>query len=883
MPAGALTHRNGLPNTMSKPVYFSICSSNYLAYARTLAASLRSADPEATFVLFLADEVGGAYDAGRLGFEVIEAREIGIPCFADMAFRYDVMEFNTAIKPFCIRYLFDERRADAAVYLDPDLYVLRPLVDVEAALAGGADIVLTPHATAPLDDGGDPDDIRIMRTGAYNLGFGAFANTAPARALVAWWAKHLQGDCVVDLEAGLFVDQKFMDLAPCLVESAKILRHPGYNAAYWNLMHRPVTRAGAGWLAGGVPLHFFHFSGVVPGDHDVFSKHQNRYTARNIGELQGLLHEYLDRLESNDRLDGTRFSRIPYHYDRFLDGTPIPKEFRLIYRRHHQPGLATPYAAVFTPNLGLYQQPVPGLGAPGEPAITLVMHQVWAQRSDLQLAFNLEVAEDRWRFAEWFVGSGRSECRKLPAAVFDRVEAALQAARAARGAEGGGGAAPAVPKGGVRKRLSRFALQAAPRLRPFWSRLPGGVREAVKRQLVGGAGLPMLAQGVVAGRPVRRVSGAVARYRDPNLEHGISLFGYLRTESGVGEGARRAAKAIEAAGIPYAGHALGTGGVFEDAVDTRGLRLADGASPYAVAVMHVNADQTVHLPKVIDERLLRGKHRVGYWAWELAGFPDAWLTAFDQVDEIWTPSEFVAYAVRQRTEKPVRVMPHPVPLPAASRFDRAHFGLPADVPLLLSTFDLNSYFQRKNPQAAVAAYLDAFPDPKSDTPHLVLKMHGRLNRGEQIDAMFQRISDDPRIHVIDRVLDRDELTGLQQATDAFISLHRSEGFGLNIAECMAAGKLAIATAYGGNTDFCDETNGLPVGFSMIRVQEGEYPHPQGQWWAEPSHEDAVAAIRAAFSGDPAIASRAAKGREDLRANNSDEAIGRRVAQALGGR
>lgn len=865
---------------MPNNIYFSICSNNYLAYARTLFSSLRRADPTARFVLFLADEINDRFDAAALGFEIIEARNIGIDCFADMAFRYDVMEFNTAIKPFCIRYLFDQRGADAAIYLDPDLYVLKPLAHVEQALADGHDIVLTPHACAPLDDGGDPDDIRIMRTGAYNLGFGAFANTPSARALVDWWATHLKGNCVVDLEAGLFVDQKFMDLAPCLVDSTRILRHPGYNTAYWNLMHRPVTRGPAGWLAAGEDLHFLHFSGVVPGKYDVFSKHQNRYTARNIGELSVLLREYLDHLENNDRFGGLRFSAVPYRYGTFLDGTPILKEYRLIYRRHRLPGQATPLETLFSLDLDLYLQPVPGLGRPGEPVINLLMHQLWSGRSDLQLAFDLQNATDRWRYAEWFVTSGRRE-RALPEPFYAAVEASLRALREAGlapGQPGHGGA----PRRSLRVRMAKRALDIAPRFRGLWVGLPQPLRQAMKRALVSGADLPLLEHEMRPGRVARKVAPATCRFRDPNLQPGISLVGYLHAESGVGEGARRAARAISAAGIPGAAHVLSTGGVFNEDETFDAMPVSRGPSPHRLALMHVNADQTSHLPRVVDPGLLQGKYRIGYWAWELSRFPEAWLPALDEVDEIWVPSEFVAGTVRAVTAKPVRVMPHPVPLRARSAYGREHFGLPADVPLLLTAFDSNSFIGRKNPLAAVNAFRDAFPRTHGDGPHMVVKMHGRLNRDDRLDELMAAINGDPRIHVIDRVLCREELTGLQQSADAFISLHRSEGFGLNIAECMAAGKVVIATGYGGNTDYCTAENSLVVGHTLRPLATGDYPHAEGQHWAEPDRDDAAAAVRAALEGGQRARDLAAAAQATIASGYSYEAIGRRISTSIDG-
>ena len=188
-----------------------------MAYALTLGRSLRKADPNAEFVIFLADERPDPTATPDIEFELVPASELPLPYFSDMAVRYSIMEFNTAIKPACFKYLLGERGHVGAVYLDPDIYVLRPLDHVETALREGANLVLTPHALSPLDDGEDPDDLRILRTGAYNLGFAAFSRSKHSLAFLDWWDARLAKDCRVALDDGLFVDQKWMDLAPSYV------------------------------------------------------------------------------------------------------------------------------------------------------------------------------------------------------------------------------------------------------------------------------------------------------------------------------------------------------------------------------------------------------------------------------------------------------------------------------------------------------------------------------------------------------------------------------------------------------------------------------------------------------------------------------------------
>ena len=155
--------------------------------------------------------------------------------------RYNVTEFNTSIKPYVFEWLF-ELGAVSVIYLDPDTYFYRKPTEVFTALDDEQmDAVVTPHLTKPLDMDKRPSELRILQTGVYNLGFLALARSEATTAFVRWWASFMPADCRSDLKSGIFVDQKYIDLLPSYVPRTTILRHPGYNTAYWNLVHRPVN------------------------------------------------------------------------------------------------------------------------------------------------------------------------------------------------------------------------------------------------------------------------------------------------------------------------------------------------------------------------------------------------------------------------------------------------------------------------------------------------------------------------------------------------------------------------------------------------------------------------------------------------------------------
>lgn len=172
-------------------------------------------------------------------------------------FQYSVLELNTAVKPWAMQYLL-ERGYEKVIYIDPDILLYGPLREVLGLLDSGASIVLTPHLLAPIDDGARPTELDIRRAGTYNLGFCAVKKSPIALNMLSWWQTKLERDCVVDFERGVFVDQSWMDLVPGMFDGVEILRHPGYNVAYWNLAERLVQGDETDAVTvNGAPLVFF--------------------------------------------------------------------------------------------------------------------------------------------------------------------------------------------------------------------------------------------------------------------------------------------------------------------------------------------------------------------------------------------------------------------------------------------------------------------------------------------------------------------------------------------------------------------------------------------------------------------------------------------------
>jgi hypothetical protein len=213
-------------------------------------------------------------------------------------------------------------------------------------------------------------------------------------------------------------------------------------------------------------------------------------------------------------------------------------------------------------------------------------------------------------------------------------------------------------------------------------------------------------------------------------------------------------------------------------------------------------------------------------------------------------SEHSARAVRPLTRKPVFVCPPPVTVPAVRQLGREELGLPANGFLFLFCFDFDSVFERKNPLGAIEAFRRAFPRPVG--PQLVIKSVRGDAHPDELIRLRGAASGRPDIHVIDGYLDTPRQHALMAACDAYVSLHRAEGFGFTAAEAMALGKPVIATAYSGTLEFMDVTNSWLVDHDLVEIGPGCDPYPADGFWAEPDLEDAARAMREVVD-DPNLA------------------------------
>jgi len=858
---------------MSKTCYFTIVSNNYRHFARTLVASVHAHSPEVDAFVAICDDPLPGGDP-RDAYAEISIRELGLPKFDRFTFQYTILELNTAIKPWVIETLFD-RGYERVIYFDPDIKVYGPIAPILARL-DHADIVLTPHLTDRLDDGKHPSELAILQSGSYNLGFIALRRSDETRRFVAWWQSKLLRDCVVDIPRGLFTDQKWIDLVPGMYGGVAIERDPGWNVAYWNLNHRHVIQSDGTFSVNGQPLLFFHFSGFAPGAR-LLSKHQDRFTMDGLPPaVRALVDEYAADLRDSGEQDCRQAS---YAFGRLPQGQAIPDLVRRCYREDFpwdapHPDLWTTEGQAFL---------IDWLNRPGPehrraPWFTHMAATLYRTRPDLQAAFPdvtgahglgyahwyVEHAETQAGFDEIFIAPVRAALNKgrgprskpNTAAAPAWARPAATGASAAAGAEGPAGAAAestlsavaASPRQNIGRRLFQVAYRAAWGVRHAVKPLTSqAFRHRVRHTLLRKAyfdhryQIPPLApapHAAVPGERARAFAPATKGRRTSNEPEGVNVIGYLAAESGVGESARSMLRILKAARIAVTpidfrvGNMARMNETIHDA--------ATSGSLHSINLFHINADQMFVARDDLGSALFEGRYNIGFWAWELPEFPDEWVAALGLLDEVWTPSAFCQQAIAAKSPVPVLRVPHAVEAPLVSP-DRGAFGLGGSDVAFLAMCDVLSVPERKNPFGVADAFRRAFPG--NEAVRLLLKISNLEHQPDLAMRLRRLIATDPRIILLEGYLARQELWTLMASIDCYVSLHRSEGFGLGMAEAMACGKAVIATGWSGNVDFTRPDNALLVEYNLVQLERDLGPYRRGQLWAEPDIDAAAHAMR----------------------------------------
>ncbi len=355
---------------------------------------------------------------------------------------------------------------------------------------------------------------------------------------------------------------------------------------------------------------------------------------------------------------------------------------------------------------------------------------------------------------------------------------------------------------------------------------------------------------------------------------GVNIYGYVFAESGVGEHTRLLVSSVRQAGIDFSVIP------FETTLSRQESAFADfgtGNPDFDINIIGVNADQMDVFVEHFGREALEGRYNIALWAWEVEEFPDWMAESARWVDEIWANSSFAAAAISASVNSRVCPFPLPIRTPEPRPTARFDLRLPESF-LFLFCFDFDSVFSRKNPIAVVDAFKKAFTE--GPAAHLHIKSINGERHAPELNALRKAIGDRTDISTNDGYLTLEDQDRLMASCDAYVSLHRSEGFGLTLAEAIGLGKPVIATGYSGNLDFMTEENSFVVPYDLVEIGKGNDPYPAHGFWAEPDIDAAARMMQAAVKRPNEVNQKTMRALDDVEKKHSPSVRGEFIVDRL---
>ena len=258
----------------------------------------------------------------------------------------------------------------------------------------------------------------------------------------------------------------------------------------------------------------------------------------------------------------------------------------------------------------------------------------------------------------------------------------------------------------------------------------------------------------------------------------------------------------------------------------------------AMNIFHINGDEVAPVLERIGP--LPPGYNIIVPFWELPRYPAEWACQLQRFDEVWAGSHYVRRSIAAAIDRPVIHMPLATEIALDTFRGRRWFGIPENSYAFLFFFDGRSYIARKNPQAVVDCFRRLLTSRPWARTCLVIKVHRVDAASADVREFLAGLADlRERVVVLEATMPEVEVHNLIRCCDAFVSLHRSEGFGHGLAEAMYLGLPVIGTGYSGNMDFMTPENSIPIGYRLIPVASGSYPHAEDQHWADPDLDEAV--------------------------------------------
>jgi len=357
---------------------------------------------------------------------------------------------------------------------------------------------------------------------------------------------------------------------------------------------------------------------------------------------------------------------------------------------------------------------------------------------------------------------------------------------------------------------------------------------------------------------------------------GCNVIGYFQSQVGLGETARHIVHSLKAVDIPNKAInrqvlPIRSALAFPIAPDTR--------ASFSKSIFSIDLNE---LPLYSLEKgwsFFNNHYNIGNWFWETDIIPESRRLCFDYLDEIWVSSKYMQDCLAKVCSLPIHCYPHPItPLEKISHFPYLEDFLSDDAYVFLFAFDFFSIMERKNPQALVRSFLQAFPN--KENVKLIIKTINGNQRPTQMALLKEETMLDPRIQILDEALSFKDRAALMNRCDCYVSLHRSEGLGLTMAEAMSIGKPVIATRYSGNLDFMNEENSLLCDYRLKEVGDGHPPYPVNGKWADVHISDVVKKMQFVVNNPEASQIIAQKGERTILENHTHAKAGNFMKERL---
>jgi hypothetical protein len=359
------------------------------------------------------------------------------------------------------------------------------------------------------------------------------------------------------------------------------------------------------------------------------------------------------------------------------------------------------------------------------------------------------------------------------------------------------------------------------------------------------------------------------------VSDGVDVIGMFNAEDGIGQSGRLLVESLRSCNTPVSTV------TYRKTESRQGSKyLSDDVGRYKVVISAVNAELTEPVQKKLGSDFFQDTYKIGQWFWELETAPTWYKDAYKFVDELWAPTQFIREMLQRDAPRDVVIthMPLSLQIPKVdTTLARTDFRLDGRF-FFLFVFDFRSVMKRKNPLGLVAAFRSAFQ--LNEGPVLVIKCVNGEKRPAEFSELLSAVKGMDDIVVINEYFEAEKSAALMNLCDCYVSLHRSEGLGLTIAEAMLLGKPVIATGYSGNLDFMSPDTSYLVPWKRVKVGKGAEAYSSRATWAEPNIEVAAEMMRSVYENPEQARAKALSGQRDLEQRFGHEIVGARMKARL---